>query len=382
MYIWLSLLFPFLALLILYIFFAKKVAWWESSALLLIIIGFIAIMKFSTETYQTSDTEYWSDYVIKVEHYDEWDEWITQTCTRQCCPSTTTDSKGNTTTTYSTETYDCSYRDYHPEYWEMITNSGNSYRIDEKTYYRLLKQFNATPIFVDMDRDYYTIDGDKQYFMWDNKVESVEPVITTHRYENRIQASTSVLNFPEVDTSDIKFYDLKEYPDVDNLSVNSLLGDNNHLISKYINQTNALYASQKQAKVFYLIFKNKSFDASMLQEQYWKGGNKNEINICIGIDNNRNVKWSYVFSWSKDEIVKVRIKDYINKQKCLTDSVYKNIINYSNSEIITNYHRRHFKEFSYLTVEPTTTCIIWTFIISFMLSVGLSIYVVNNEFDS
>lgn len=382
MYIWLALLFPIVAIIIMYSFFKQKIAWWESSIILLTIISFIAIMKYSTETYQTSDTEYWGDYVVRVEHYDEWDEWIIQTCTRQCCPSTSTDSKGNTTTTYGSETYDCSYRNYHPEIYKVITQSGASYTINNTTYYRLLKQFNATSIFVDMHRNYFTIDGDMQYFEWNNKVESVEEVITTHHYENRIQASTSVLNFPEVDTSNINFYELKNYPNIYNLTTTSLLGDNNPLIDKYINQTNCLYASQKQAKVFYLIFKNKTFDAAMFQEQFWKGGNKNEINICIGIDSQRHIKWAYVFSWTKKEIIKVRIRDYINTQKYLNDSTYKNIINYSNNEIIQNFERRHFKEFSYLTVEPSTTSIIWTFIISLIMSIGLSIWIVKNEFEA
>lgn len=378
MYIWLALVIPVVAIIFMYIFFKKKIAWWEASSIFLIILVFIAIMKYGTEVSQTNDVEYIQDYIVKVEHFDEWDEWVTQTCTRQCC--CTRNSKGEETC--GTETYDCSYRRYNPEYWQITTASGNVYNTSKEMYDRLMVQFKTTPSFVDMNRDFYTIDGDMQYFEWNRVVESVECIITSHTYENRIQASHSVLNFPTVDTSYIRFYQLKEYPQIYNYTASALLGYRNDNIDRYINQSNALYASSKQVKVFYLVFKNQPLDAALKQEQYWKGGNKNEVNICIGIDNDNNIKWSYVFSWTKENDVKIKIRDYINEQKNIADSSFINIINYSNKEIVDKFERRHFKEFSYLTVEPTKSAVVWTYIISLILTIGMCVWAVMNEFDS
>ncbi len=375
MYIWLALLIPVIAVIILYIFFSKKIAWWESGGIILIVLSFIAIMKYGTEISQTSDTEYIQDYVVRVEYYEEWDEWITQTCTRSCC----CDSKGENC---GSEPYDCSYRDYHPEYWVMITSQGQTYTISREMWVKLMIQFKATPVFADMDRDFYTIDGNMYYFLWNKDVNSIEYVTNIHNYENRIQAAHTVLNYPLLDDAHKKIYKVNDYPTISNLEANALLGETNYDINKYINQTNALFAAKKQVKVFYLVYRNLPVEAAIMQEQYWKGGNKNELNICIGIDNNRNIKWAYVFSWTKKEIVKVQIRDYINSQKVLNDSIFKNIINYSNKEIIDKFERRHFREFSYLTVEPTKTAVIWTYIISFIITIGLSIWVINNGIDS
>ncbi len=378
MYIWLALLIPIIAIIFLYIFFRKNIAWWETPCILLIVIAFIAIMKFSTEKYQVSDTEYIQDYTVEVRHYDEWDEWITQTCTRRCC--CTTNSKGEETC--STETYDCSYRDYHSEYWVKITARGDTYTISKEEYYALMRQFNGTEVLVDMHRDYYTIDGDMQYFVWDKQLSSVDYTTYFHTYENRVQAAHSVLNFPEVDTLSIRELELKEYPEIDYLVAPALLGDDNKAIDRYLNQINALYATEKQVKVFCLVFKDQPLEAALKQEQYWKGGNKNEVNICIGIDKNRNIKWSYVFSWTKKDIVKIKIRDYVNSSKVLNDSSYLNIINFSSDEIRSGFERRHFREFSYLTVEPSSTAVIWTYVISFILTVGMCIFAINNPFDA
>lgn len=382
MLIWFSLLIPILGIILLYIYFHKKVAWWEGGVLFLLILGFISIMKYSTELSMTSDKEYLQDYVVRVEYYEDWNEWITQTCTRSCCCVSSTDSKGVSSTKCGTESYDCSHEDYHGEYYQMITASGKEIGIEKETYYRLIKQFKKTPIFVDMNRDYYTNDGDKYYFEWNGDISSIEYTVHENTYENRVQASHSILNFPDVDTSDIRRYTIKEYPQVSNLDILSLLGDKNYNINRYINQTNSYIASNKQVKIFYLIFKNQPLDAGLIQEQYWKMGNKNEVNICIGIDSKRNIKWTYVFTWSKKDIVKVKIRDFINSNKILNNNTYKTIIDYSNGVIVKDFERRHFKEFSYLTVEPSDSAIIWTFVISFILTIGGCIFIVINPFDS
>ncbi len=351
MLIYLSLLFPILAI-ITHLILHKKIFQWEIVALVSLLIISIIVTKTLDEYSQTKDVEYIQDYVVRVEYYEDWNEWIEKTCSKEKCTGSGKDEK------CETEYYDCSYVDYHEEYWVIITASGNQHYIDKNEWDKLKKQFNTNPIFVDMQRDYYTDDGDMYYYIWDGDIKSVEYLVTTHNYENRVQASHNVVNFQEV---------------------HSLIGDNNSEIDDYINKTNALYAIKKQVKVFYLIFKNKPLDAALLQEQYWKGGNKNEIIICVGIDDNRFIKWSYVFSWSKSENVKIAIRDYIIKQRTLDKTVYKNIVDYSNKEIIKNYTRFRFKEFSYLSVDLSNSAIVIAFIISFIVSLIFIIYVLKNQ---
>ena len=78
------------------------------------------------------------------------------------------------------------------------------------------------------------------------------------------------------------------------------------------------------------------------------------------------------------------------KSACQKNEVNKKIIIISSialshvveKEINENYKRREFKEFSYLSVEPSLTAIIITFVLSILINVGLSIYIITNEFNN
>jgi len=62
----------------------------------------------------------------------------------------------------------------------------------------LKNKFGNTRVFVDMNRDYDTDDGDMYLTKYPNTYKSYEFYATKHSYENRVQASTSIFNFPEV----------------------------------------------------------------------------------------------------------------------------------------------------------------------------------------
>ena len=95
----------------------------------------------------TTDTEYYGGYIVKVRHYDEWDEWIERTCTRQVPIGK--DKDGNTI--YKEEEYDCSYRQYHPEYWVYVTNLSNfEIPLSDKLFEYIRKRFGSPMVFVDM----------------------------------------------------------------------------------------------------------------------------------------------------------------------------------------------------------------------------------------
>ena len=91
---------PFVVAIFLLIFFRKETTWYEYLLLIVPSILVFFITRAIMIGYNTTDTEYLGDYITKVRHYDEWDEWIHRTCTRQVpCGK---DSNGNTR--YRTET--------------------------------------------------------------------------------------------------------------------------------------------------------------------------------------------------------------------------------------------------------------------------------------
>ena len=76
---------------------------------------------------------------------------------------------------------------------------------------------------------------------------------------------------------------------------------------------------KKQVQYFVCVWKNKPYSVSDWQQAYWKGGNKNEIIVCIGVDALNKVTWANVFTWSEKDIVRIKIRDYVlsNKGKVL-----------------------------------------------------------------
>lgn len=371
-----ALLVPLLFAIVLFIFFKHSTAWWEflipfGTALIVALI-----FKVTIETTATSDTEYWSGTIQKAEYYEPWNEYIHQTCTRQVACGT--DSKGNTT--YCSESYDCSYVQYHSEYWEITDDNGISINVSEFFYKRLLKRFGV-PYFVELNRNSYTQDGDKYVSEWLKTDKTIECMVTSRSYRNRVQAARDVFNYPDVDTTEIKLYDLHQYPQIigyyDQIN---LLGKIKYwsFYNRQLEVLNAKLGHKKQIKVFVILFRGKERDAGFKQEALWKGGNKNELVICIGLDKDDNVTWAYPFSWTDKQIVKVNIRTHIEAQKKLDLS---EIIDYTYNEVDKNFVRKNWKDFDYLTIEPTTNEIMWTFIITFIINLGLSIWIITNEFD-
>jgi len=373
--VWLGLIIPLIATIVLIVFFKKQTAVLEIIGLWVASLFIIFLAKFFVDTFDANETEYWGEYAIRVEYYEEWDEWIIQTCTREVPCGT--DSKGNTR--YCTETYDCSHRDYHSPYWQAITNLGNSYSITQKKYNEFMGLWNNRK-FIDMDRHYYTIDGNKYESYWDNKDYNILPIITTHSYKNKVVHSSSIYEFPEVDTS---AYHLFEYPEVEDYNCNSILSEVKNKDIKWADKLltyyNAKYGSSKQVRMWLLIYKNKPFQYGTYQENYWKGGNKNEVVLCMGIDKDLSVQWAKVFSWTERENLKTDLRDSVLFQKKL--DIYKTV-NVFKDQVVEKFQRRDFSEFDYLETEPSPLACIISFLIIGLCVTGMSVYIVKNQFTN
>ena len=129
---------PIIVALLLLIFFKKEVTIRESLFVVIPTFFIIGIGYAISYGINTNSTEFYGDYVVKITHYDDWDEWIVQTCTRQVPCGT--DSKGRVR--YRTETYDCSHREYHPDRWVLTTASNDELYVDEQLYNKIKNMWN------------------------------------------------------------------------------------------------------------------------------------------------------------------------------------------------------------------------------------------------
>ena len=261
---------PFIISIILLIFFKKYIVWWEYICLVGISILFTFLLKSAFVASLEYDTEYLGGYITKITHYDEWDEWIHKTCTRRVpCGR---DSKGNTI--YRTETYDCSYREYHPERWTYTDNYNREEYFYNKSYFDAAMKELGHPkmVFRDMHRKYYRIDGDAQDYYYDGTPQHLRALVWKNSYQNKILASHSIFKFEDIDDDDADSLGLFRYPDVNDNDQAVILGfkagKEVHKQYKYIN---SIYGARKQFRIYVLVFRNKPLEISEKQNSYWQG---------------------------------------------------------------------------------------------------------------
>jgi hypothetical protein len=370
-----ALFIPLIVAFILYKYFSHKTVWWEFFFPLVASLIFTFSMKLTIEAVQVLSKEYWGSIVERVEYYEDWNEWITQTCTHSCC----CDSKGENC---RTETYDCSYCLYHPAIWQIVTTTGEKVGISQSEYANIKRKLGNEQ-FVELGRNYYTDDGDKYYSQWQGDSVTAILVTTLHHYENRVKAADqSVFNFSDVSKEDVKKYSLKEYPEIYTYyKMQSVIGDSSEdalLADKKFCYINGLLGHKKEVRIFVLVFKDQPVEAGLYQEWYWSGANMNEFVICIGVDKERNVKWCKPISWTRSETLKAEVKNFVQSQTKLNLSA---VADFTQKQVDKGFVRRSFKEFNYLTVEPPMWAVILTYLLTIAINIGLSYWIIINKYE-
>lgn len=377
MTVYLCFIIPAITVLVLFFFFKHKTVWWEFTIPIAISVIFILIAKWISINSLTSDTEWLGGYVTEVRYYEAWNERVS--CRHPIyCTSCSGSGKSRSCRTYVCGHHHAYDVDYHPEYWTAETTL-SSFNISKQRYNELARKFGTPRLFVDLNRNYHTIDGDMYKYQWGGENERLEPVVVSEQYENRPKAARSVFSFQELDSIDIKTYKPFDYPNVYNqFHQDVILGYTDPAAEHKLQVLNSRLGRPKQVRVFILVFKNQPLEAGHIQERYWEGSNKNEFVITIGINDQNEVQWSYDFSWTEVEETKVETRDFINSQKQLDLS---SIVDFTYQEIETKWIRKDFKKFEYLTIQPTMTQTFWIFFLTILINTGLGFWIVLNDVD-
>lgn len=340
----------------------------------LLTLGIKSIMINSNE----NDTEYLGGYITKITHYDAWDEWVTRTCTRRVPNGT--DGKGHTK--YRTESYDCSYRDFHPERWKYTNNRGHEeYFYSEQEFLDAKHELgNPQMVFREMHRPYYRIDGDAQDYFYDGTVEHVRALTDSHSYKNKLIHSKSIFKYEEISSEEAHKLGLFDYPEIESYDQEVVLGiDVSYVTGKKFKYINAIYGAPKQIRVYILAFKNKPYSISEKQKAYWQGGNKNEFVVCLGYDaKTRKINWCNPFSWSDKPMLEVATKRFFREHPHVA---YLGDYAEWLPKHLDLWKRKEFKDFDYIENNLTPNQSIWLVILTIIiniLSYG-AVFVVSDE---
>ena len=210
----------------------------------------VFIVSWGSRAAAVSDTEYLNQYVTYCTYYEDWDEWITETCQKPCG----TDEKGNTK--YCT--VDCSYRKYHPEYWTVTTADDQEHDVSEDRYNHVVSKLKSKRRFLDMHRDYYREDGDAYQYFYEPTSSEIVPYVWTQSYTNKVQAAKDVFNYPDVSPEEKSVVKPFEYPDVQRYGVcTGVLTDSGVSSPTWLNylvdSINSVLGPRKQVRLWLLL---------------------------------------------------------------------------------------------------------------------------------
>jgi hypothetical protein len=370
---------PFIISLFLLIFFKKYIVWWEYIALITLSIFFTWAFRAAFISCMETDTEYLGGYITRITHYDEWDEWITRTCTRTVHDGYDKDGKEIT----HEEEYDCSYRDYHPEYWAYTTNTSEweHYFSNKAEFDRAMRDLGYPKmVFRDMHRDYYKIDGDAQDYFYDGKPEHVRAYVWTNTYTNKVLASHSIFKFEDISDEEADSLGLFRYPDIRVHDQDVVLGFQPGIVThKYFKYINSVYGAKKQFRIYVLVFRDKPLEISEKQKSYWQGGNKNEFVLCLGYNTKKGtIDWCNPFSWCDKPELEVATKRYFREHPRMDLSKYPKWL----ESHLHLWKRKEFKDFDYIENELTKGQGIALLIIILIMDIVASIFFIGNEIDN
>lgn len=349
--------------------FREKTAFWEYVVVLVPSVLLFFALKYSFVYISSLDKEYLSDLVSKITYYEDWDETVMVTHTR-----TVSCGKGKT----RTETYVVPERRYHPKRYVYETVTGETNDVSEDEYKLICYKLNMPAVFKDMHRSYRSKDGDAYVTSWNRTRENSYPVTWTHLYQNKVKASSySIFKYGNMSEEEIKENKLFDYPEIKNNDQNPILGftatDTDIDAVRYLN---GYRGPKNQIHVFILCFNNPSLEVAEMQKAYWQGGNKNEFVVCLGVKNNK-VIWCNPFSWSDEPMLEVKTRDYFIKHP---DINFKDYAEWLDTQIDKNWHRKEFNDFNYLSIELSISWYIAILIIILCYNVGISYWVITNEF--
>ena len=114
-------------------------------------------------------------------------------------------------------------------------------------------------------------------------------------------------------------------------------------------------------------------------EEAWLGGRKNDLVVIFGVGEYPKIDWVRVMSWTKEEILKVLLRDEL--QEIGTLEKREEIIMKTKELVDKHFVRTRMRDFEYLMagIRPSAGALVFLFILGVGLSICLTIYFWRND---
>lgn len=351
------LLIPSIIALGFYLFSGKKITLSEfliQNAIQLVVMGIVAA---SVGIGSTSDIETQSGRVAsKSQERVSCSHSYRCNCYNVC----STDSKGNQSCYEQCSTcYEHSY-DYD---WTIRTTNGESidiHRIDRQGV-------NEPPRFTS------TVIG--------------EPTAVSHYFVNYIKAAPDSLFrkqglvkkfenlIPPYPGQVYDYYRLNRL-----VLVNGAVAYNQNEWNNDLSELNADLGRKKEVNIIVVLTKNLPNEYFFALEQAWIGAKQNDFTVVINHDDNGVITWTQVMALTQNKLAEVVVRDSILKLGTIERTA---ILKAIREGVDAHYLRKEMSDFEYLknSIIPSTGMWTFSFIFGLIISIGLSILFMNNNYD-
>ena len=301
--------------------------------------------------------EYIGTYVKAAIYHNPWTEKITK--------ERTVNGKTQTYTTYR----------YHPARYIMLFADGTEDETTVGRYSRLCKKFGTQSYHISVEHSNCVSGGDGTRCDWNGIEEDTEPITKTSYYKNPVRQSNSIFGFRPIPKKRALQMGLCSYPEVDDYQQHVIMVHPDveqpadiAYADLLLQRINAFVGMKKEVHVFLMLFPaSLGLEIADEQRRYWRGLNKNELLICLGVDKDE-VKWARGLSWMDAPIMDVKIRDYFidNPRISLVD-----FMSWLRPTLEEHWERKHFSDFKYLGNHLTFGRFIANYSVSLFLSVLL-----------
>lgn len=305
--------------------------------------------------HRTRTKEYLGSFIYSIRHDDAWVE-------RQEYTERVSDGKGG-------------YKEVprvryirHPEEYSYETSIGNSYNFSSSEYNKIRRLWGTSchhGLIIGShikggSRSYQTYEYDDLLCKlptsdpFENRTvhRTMIPITEEQSYVNKIKNSNSIFRFEDISRKSAAEIGLWDYPDNYGYDMSPILGlDVNGTIDEQFRLFNAYYGAQHEIRLFLIFFDSsrQGIEIAEKQRSYWKGGNKNEFVVCLGISNGI-VDWCHAFSWMDEPVLSVKIEDYFRTNPTLDLMALHGWLR----EHLDEWKRKEFSDFKYIRVGLNT----------------------------
>lgn len=291
--------------------------------------------------------EYLSGYATEALHHEAWTERVVH-------HHTYTDSQGNV----KTKTV-VSYV-HHPDRWFVLLNTGEQIDISEESYSDIVELWNTTEEWIDVYHVNCVSGGGGQAIVFDDEYNHLVTATYEGLYLNYVRGSNSIFRYEPLSRIEASRLGLVPYPPIgdDVLDVDAILLSPKlsgvHIDSRdqeHIQRINAYYGSEAEIHIFVLLFNaSDGISIALKQRQFWHGGNKNELVVCLGIEQStdaatpHHVAWCKAFSWCDAPQLDNATESYFLEHRNLDFEAYAAWLRQN----ISLWRRKEFSDFKYI----------------------------------